>query len=186
MGAGKSAQYSAEFFRCLAKGRLIKIPGLAKKDNAAVGHLTNNEETARRYWARRRSTFPVVGPCMEAINRPYSVNQVTVTPISAQCSSRYWLQDICPKQTMDWSVCKGILPSVFPARRSSTHSPSFESHASCVVTNRVFKWLFMVIPRTNPAHMQMPFSLEVRACTIYSKNKTRTTATSAAAASDLT
>ena len=130
-----------------------------------------SEESARRYCARRSSTFPVVGPCMAAIKRPYSVNHVTKTPSLAQCSSRYWLHEMRPKQAMDWSVCRGILPRVFPARRSSTHSPSFESHVSCVVTKRVFRWRFMAAPHTVFLHRQRPFHQKVAAYTRYAGNR---------------
>ena len=92
-----------------------------------------------RYWARRKSTFPLVGPWTDAMKRPLSENQETVTPSAAQCSRRYGLQLTRPKQAMDWSVCRGMVPRRCPSWCSSTHSPCLESQVSCVVTNKVFR-----------------------------------------------
>ena len=92
-----------------------------------------------RYWARRKSTFPLGGPWTDAMKRPLSENQETVTPSAAQCSRRYGLQLTRPKQAMDWSVCRGMVPRLCPSWCSSTHSPCLESQVSCVVTNKVFR-----------------------------------------------
>ena len=96
-----------------------------------------------RYCSRRSSTLPVVGPCIEAMKRPFSVSQDTATPFRAQWPSKKELQVTCPKQTSAPMVWMGILPSSRPSARRLTHSPSLDSQVFCVVTKSVLRWRFM-------------------------------------------